>query len=79
MFYVGKVLELQSDGHTIINFLRLKSNSYRDTFYFPDIEDIQKVVRSRILGVLQPMRAMTQRLSSLLKIFPPLGVEYDLR
>ena len=72
LHYVGKVKIIEEDGHLGINFLRISSHYVKDTFHFPTIKDESKVVRSRVLGVLNRVRGSTQWQATLVKIFPPL-------
>ena len=78
VFYVGKVVSIMEDGHYVIKFLRMKNHYTKDTFIFPEIEDVIEVVRSRVLGVLTPCKATTQRQANIVKIFPPL-LKYNMR
>ena len=78
LHYVGKVRDIEEDGHLVINFLRISSHYSKDTFHFPTIQDESKVVRSRVLGVLSRLKGSTQRQSNLVKIFPPL-VNFNMR
>lgn len=72
--YVGKVMEVMEDGHMQILYARCKSVAIKDTFHFPNAEDVEPLVRSRILGVLTMVKkGDTPRQASLIKVFPPLN------
>ena len=70
--YVGKVLAVEENGGFRVSFLRMSSSFDRDTFHFPIIEDISEVPQDRFKGVLMPLKGSTKRLSSIIKISPPL-------
>ena len=77
--FVGRVDEIDGEGYHIINFLRSKAYT-RDTFYFPDCSDVEKVVRSRVLGVLTlTSTGSTNRQAKMVKVFPPLNNNFTLR
>lgn len=69
--YVGKVLSV-ADDQLEVDFLRMKSLTIKDTFYFPTIKDVDWVGRSKVLGVLSVTKGSTQRHQDIIKIFPPL-------
>ena len=77
--YVGKVVEIEEPGKQLsCSFLRIKSPFSRDAFSFPPIEDVTKVAPEQCLGVLTTVKGSTQRLATLVKVFPPLN-GFDMR
>ena len=71
-------MSISEEGLFNIKFLRNKNNFNKDTFIFPDIDDVEEVVPSRVLGVLTPVKGTTQRQANIVKIYPPL-LQYDMR
>ena len=72
--YVGKVQEVMEDGHIVVLYARCNSVAIKDTFYFPNAEDVETLVRSRILGVLTTVKkGETARQAGLIKVFPALN------
>lgn len=64
VYYVGKVLSCDMSEYTI-SFLRVsKKMGNKDTFFFPENEDITSVKEDKVKGVLgEPVVAMTKRLA----------------
>ena len=77
--YVGKVLELKEDGHVQVLYARCKSVAVKDTFHFPNLDDVEALVRSRVLGVLTVKKGETARQANLIKVFPPLPPTFNIR
>ena len=77
VFFVAKLLAIE-EASLSMSFLRMKSVFTKDTFAFPEVEDIMSVERTLCKGVLVPTVGLTARQSSLIKIFPPLTA-FDMR
>ena len=75
--YVGRIQGIEG-GQLSVSFLRIKSPFDRDSFVYPDIEDVTKVSRERCLGVLATRKGSTQRQANLIKVVPPL-YGFDMR
>lgn len=77
--YVGKILNLEENGQYSISFLRLSSKfGCKDSFYFPNNEDVDTVPREKVQGVLVPITAKTARLARIVRFQPPLR-QYNLK
>ena len=75
LFYIGRVLELEEDGHITVMYGRIKDQTrpIKDTFHFPNKEDVAMLVRSRVLGVLPTKAGKTARLADVVKVWPALN------
>ena len=76
--YVGKVLEVQEDGHIKVLYGRCRNITIKATFHFPTESDVEALVRSRILGVLTTKAGQTARQANVVKVWPALS-GYNIR
>lgn len=70
--YVAKIVGVAEDCTLNVSFLRVKSPFAKDTFVFPDVEDVSKVKRGQVKGVLLTRKGSTQRLANQVKLLHPL-------
>lgn len=62
---------IEEDGRLNVSFLREKSLFTKDTFTFPDVEDITMVHPGQSMGVPFTRKGSTHRQTTLVKVLHP--------
>ena len=69
---MAKIISLQKN-HFKVSYLRINSTfGIRDRFCFPEIEDIGKATKDKVIGVLTQEKGTTKRQGNIIRFQPPL-------
>ena len=78
VYYMAKIISLERNQYKVSVLQRSSKFGCRDRFCFPVIEDIGKITKDKLKGVLSQVTGTTQRLAGIIRFEPPL-TNYNVR